>query len=188
MKKRIKDLPCLFLDRDGVINKKRNDDYVKSWDQFIFLPKVLAALKELKKYYSPIIIVTNQQGIGKGLMSEHDLKSIHQQMNRIIRKRGGKIDSVFYCPDLSDPPSFCRKPNTGMGLKAKYLFPGIQWNRSIMVGDSVSDVQFGKNLGMQSVLLDQEMEDPSGQADFVFKDLMDFYLNFVKKSTRSNRD
>ncbi|MDZ4707373.1 MAG: HAD-IIIA family hydrolase [Saprospiraceae bacterium] len=187
MKKRIKDLPCLFLDRDGVINEKRHDDYVKSWDQFIFLPKVLIALKELKKYFSPIIIVTNQQGIGKGLMSEHDLKSIHYEMNRIIRKSGGKIDRVLYCPDLNDPPSLCRKPNTEMGLQAKYLFPEIQWDRSIMVGDSVSDIHFGKNLGMQSILLNQVKEDPSGQADFVFRDLMDFYLNFVKKSTRSHR-
>lgn len=175
-------LPCLFLDRDGVINQRRPDDYVKTWDQFIFLPRVLNVLKELRKYFQPIIIVTNQQGIGKGLMSSADVMGIHQKMKRVVRKNGGRIDHVFYCPDLSQSQALCRKPNIGMGLMAKQLFPGIQWENAVMVGDSDSDVLFGKNLGMVSVLLNPSKSDPSGQADFVFTDLMDFYLNFVKKS------
>lgn len=180
MKKR--KLAGLFLDRDGVINQKRHNDYVKTWDQFIFLPKVLQALKGLTSYFYPIIIVTNQQGIGKGLMTKEQLESIHEKMNRIIRKSGGKIDRVFYCPDLEDSPSLCRKPNTAMGLQAKYFYPEIDWARTIMVGDSPSDILFGKNLGMKSILLNPEKADPDGKADFVFTDLMDFYLNFVKKS------
>lgn len=174
-------LPCLFLDRDGVINRRIPNDYVKTWDEFVFLPQVLTILKSLKDYFDPIFIVTNQQGVGKGLMSETQLISIHRRMKRIIRKNGGKIDEVFYCPDLSVPASPCRKPNIGMGLKAKQLYPDIEWGNSVMVGDSVSDVLFGKNLGMSSILLNPDLSDPSGRADFVFRDFMEFYLNFVKK-------
>lgn len=187
MKKRKRELAALFLDRDGVINQKRHNDYVKTWDQFIFLPKVLQALKGLTSYFSPIILVTNQQGIGKGLMTKDELESIHKKMNRLIRKSGGKIDRVFYCPDLEDSPSLCRKPNTGMGLQAKFFFPEIDFARATMVGDSPSDILFGKNLGMNSILLNLEKADPGGKADFVFTDLMDFYLNFVKKSSLRNQ-
>jgi len=182
MKRRRRNLPCLFLDRDGVINKRRPDDYVKDWNQFLFLPQVLNVLRELKKYFHPILVVTNQQGIGKGIMSESEVDTIHQKMKRIVRKHGGRIDKVYYCPDLiTDPPSPCRKPNTGMGIMAKNLFPEIRFDLAVMVGDSSSDVLFGKNLGMTSILLNPEKADTSGQADFVFRDLMDFYLNFVKK-------
>lgn len=142
----------LFLDRDGVINKKIEKDYVKCWDQFIFLDQVLEALSYFTSIFGRIIVVTNQKGVGRGLMSETDLIKIHDKMTKIINENHGKIDKIYYCTSLKDT-SNCRKPNTGMGINAKNDFPNINFNKSIMVGDSDTDIEFAKQLGMRSVLL-----------------------------------
>ena len=132
----------LFLDRDGVINKRLVGDYVKKWNDFEFLPGVLDAFATFSSYFDKIFIVTNQQGIGKGLMTEADLQQIHHQMIFEIEKAGGRIDGIYFCPDLKDSHSFMRKPNIGMALKAKKDFPMINFKNSVMVGDSVSDMLF----------------------------------------------
>ncbi len=143
----------LFLDRDGVINHRLPDDYVKEIDDFRFLPNVLDALQIFNQTFGRILIVTNQQGVGKGLMTESALHSIHQTMIREIKDNNGRIDSVYYCPDLKDSGSFCRKPAIGMGLKAKKEFKEINFKKSLMIGDSVSDMVFGKKLGMKTVFI-----------------------------------
>ncbi len=138
----------LFLDRDGVINKKLENDYVKSWVDFEFLPGVLESIKNFKDIFGKIIIVTNQQGIGKGLYTHEELAIIHEKMTNEICLNGGRIDKIYYSPNLNAENSILRKPNIGMGLKAKEEFPEIDFKKSIIIGDSVSDMQFGKNLGM----------------------------------------
>ncbi len=146
----------LFLDRDGVINHRWVDDYVKSPADFQFLPGVLEALQIFNQLFGTIVVITNQQGIGKGLMSEMDLHSIHEFMIQEIKDNNGRIDHVYYCPDLKDSKSFLRKPNIGMGLKAKKDYKEINFRKSIMIGDSISDMIFGKRLGMKTVFISDQ--------------------------------
>ena len=148
----------LFLDRDGVINTRLVDDYVKCWEDFEFLPGVLEAIKCFNKLFSTIVVVTNQQGIGKGLMKVETLNNIHKKMISEIESAGGRIDKVYFCPDLRESNSLYRKPNMGMGLKARKDFPAIRFRKSIIAGDSIGDMQFGRKLGMNTVLISDDDE------------------------------
>lgn len=141
----------LFLDRDGVINRHRPNDYVKTWNEFEFLPGVLQSLGSLSKKFKHIIIVTNQRGVGKGIMTEQTLQKIHGRMVREIEKSGGRIDRIYYCTDLNND-SYDRKPNIGMALRAKKDFPDIDFSKSVMIGDSESDMEFGRRAGIKLCL------------------------------------
>lgn len=143
----------LFLDRDGVINERLPGEYVAQWADFQFTPRALEALALLATYFHPIVVVTNQQGIGKGQMSEVQLEEIHQKMKAAVHQAGGRIDAIYHCPDLSGTPNTCRKPAPAMALKAQQDFPAINFQESVIVGDSVSDIEFGQNLGMYTVLI-----------------------------------
>jgi len=156
----------LFLDRDGVINHRLVDDYVKSWEEFEFLPGVLEAIALFSKNFKHIFIITNQQGIGKGLMTEVDLQDIHEKMLKEIQAAGGKIDSIYFCPSLAKENSPMRKPNPGMARKAKEDFPDIEFSKSIMVGDSKSDMEFGKNAGMYCVFIGERPNNMNVDASF----------------------
>jgi histidinol-phosphate phosphatase family protein len=163
----------LFLDRDGVINKRIIDDYVISTDQFEFIQGVKEALKIFAKYFKRIVIVTNQQGIGKGMMNEKDLLRIHSMMIAQVEECGGRIDKVYFCPFLKEENHFDRKPNVGMALKARKDFPEVSFKRSLMVGDSASDMEFGANLGMTNVFISEEMNLPQKEVkvDYLFPNL-----------------
>ena len=162
----------LFLDRDGVLNEHRPDDYVKSWSEWVWCGGALAALKGLRPHFGRIIVVTNQQGIGRGLMSEDDLRSIHWRMHEEVRAIGGSIDAVYVAPELKSDPANRRKPKPAMGLEAKADFPEIEFERSILVGDSPSDIAFGKALGMITVGIGSRSAD--AQPDFAFGGLAEF--------------
>ncbi len=142
----------LFLDRDGVINKEKKADYIKSVDEFIFYPEVKEAIKIFTDIFNRIIIVTNQKGIGKKIMSEKNLNSIHQFMLQEIELNSGKIDKIYYCSDLEDS-SPNRKPNAGMAFQAKNDFPEINFSKSIIAGNKLSDMQFGRNAGIATVFV-----------------------------------
>jgi len=146
----------LFLDRDGVINKHLPGDYVKNVGEFEFLPGVLEAIVTFNQYFSRIVIVTNQQGIGKNLYSEKNLNQVHQFMITKIKEAGGAIDAIYFCPALEIENPVCRKPNVGMGLQAKHDFPEIDFHQSVMIGDSMSDMQFGRNLGMFTIWISSD--------------------------------
>lgn len=150
----------LFLDRDGVINKKIDDDYVRSIDQFEWLPGVIESIKKLSSLFGRIIIVTNQQGVGKGLMTKEAVESIHDHIIQSIQDAGGKIDGVYYAPQLKSENSEFRKPNIGMALLAKRDFPEINFARSMMVGDSMSDMEFGRKAGMKTVFISNGKKNP----------------------------
>ena len=122
----------LFLDRDGVINFERNNDYVKSWDEFKFYDSSLKALPLLSTIFNKIIVTTNQKGVGRGIMTEAALQLIHQNMISEIEKVGGRIDEIFYCTDL-DNNAFNRKPQPGMALQAKEKFPTIDFSKSKLI-------------------------------------------------------
>ena len=146
----------LFLDRDGVINKKLEGRYVRSWQEFEFMPNSLLAIKKLSKRCKKIIVVTNQQGIGKGIMTTDDLSLLHQKMQEEIAQNGGKIDEIYFCPHLEKENCKCRKPGIGMIEKAMYDFPSIDVQNSFLIGDSVSDIAAGERAGIESIKVDNQ--------------------------------
>ncbi len=164
----------LFLDRDGVINKRMIDGYVKDYEEFVFLPGVLDALKVMNLYFDRIFIVTNQQGIGKGLMLEKDLRKVHDLMLEDMDKKGIRIDAVFYCPHLKSTDCVCRKPKTGMYKQALSVFPDIEGADYYMVGDTVSDMHFAKNIKAFAVMISDELLSDNKDNNFVFPSLKDF--------------
>ena len=161
----------LFLDRDGVINRLIPGDYVKSVHEFKFLPGVFEALKYLGEKFGTIVVVTNQQGVGKGVMDEKDLHIIHQYMLDQIHLNEGRIDDVFSCTELASHFPFSRKPNIGMAISAKASFKNIDFTRSMIVGDSPSDMEFGRRLGMCCVRIG---DDPINNS---FESLYDFSVH-----------
>ena len=148
----------LFLDRDGVINVRLIDDYVKNIGEFEFLPGVLDAFKIFAEKFGRIIIVTNQQGVGKGIMTMHDVDEVHAFMKQEIESRKGRIDAIYVCPQLKTDPNNFRKPSPKMAFMAQHDFPEIDLEKSIMIGDSNSDIEFGKNAGMNTILIGDEFE------------------------------
>ncbi|MFH0865842.1 MAG: HAD-IIIA family hydrolase [Bacteroidota bacterium] len=148
----------LFLDRDGVINKRIVNDYVLEWNQFEFQDGALESMKIFSSVFGKIIVVTNQQGIGKGYMTEPDLLKIHANMISVIESKGGRIDAVYYSPFLKESNHLTRKPNIGLALMAKKDFPSIDFKKSVMAGDSHSDMEFGHRLGMINVLINEVPE------------------------------
>jgi D-glycero-D-manno-heptose 1,7-bisphosphate phosphatase len=166
----------LFLDRDGVINIEKNEDYIRKWEEFQFYPNSLTALSLLATKFNTIVITTNQKGVGKGLMSETDLQDIHYNMKLEVNNTGGKIDEIYYCTDL-DNLSVNRKPQAGMALQAQKQFPTIDFKKSIMVGNRLSDMQFGRNAGMYTCFVSTTHPDtpfPHIDIDIRFKDLYSF--------------
>lgn len=149
---------ALFLDRDGVINVRKVGAYVCQPDEFVLIDGVLEALETFSRHFSRIFVVTNQQGIGKGLMSQDDLASVHQKFLTAVKHSGGRIDKIYFCPELESSHSFNRKPNIGMAIQARKDFPEINLHRSIMIGDTLSDMRFGKRAGMETILVGEEPE------------------------------
>ncbi len=173
----------LFLDRDGTINRRRVDDYVKCWEEFEFLPGVLEALPVLNRIFSRLIIVTNQQGIGKGIMTAGTLEEIHRRMVEVIREYGGEIHGIYFCDALAGDGRPCRKPDTGMAYQALKDFPRIGFSRSVIAGDSATDMEFGRRLGMVRVLIAEESLTGSlnkDSFDYHYPDLLSFSKEMKK--------
>lgn len=168
----------LFLDRDGVINRKIEDDYVKHWSEFEFLDGVFDALKFLESLFGRIVVVTNQQGIGKGLYRTEDLELIHKNMLYEIGFYGGRIDKVYFSPYLNSANHPSRKPGIGMAQSAKADFPEIDLNKSIVIGDSLSDMEFGRNAGMKTVYISEQPRQDE-RIDFNFSSLAEV-VNFLQ--------
>jgi histidinol-phosphate phosphatase family protein len=162
----------LFLDRDGVLNEKVENGYVTQLAEFRILPGVPSAMHLLSKIFKRIIVVTNQRGVSRGLYTESTLEEIHEYLVDKISSEGGRIDKIFFCPHDYEENCDCRKPNPGMAIRARDVFPEIDFNKSFMIGDSISDIQMGERLGMVTVLL--SVNKPSVESDFYFKDLLQF--------------
>ena len=160
----------LFLDRDGVINERIWDGYVLDFKDFIFKPNTVESLKFLTHFFSHTIIITNQQCVSKNLISISELDEIHLQMLREINAKGGEITGIYAATEEKNKTPFRRKPNIKMGLEAQNQFSNIDFSKSIMVGDTDSDLEFGKNLGMKTILLKSE-EKNTIQADFEIRNL-----------------
>ncbi len=154
MKKLLQNKRFLFLDRDGVINKRIIGGYITHPKELELLEHVAEAIAVFNLHFEKVLVITNQQGIGKGLMTTEDLAAVHQELSHRLSEVNGHIDAFYYCPQLASVENNCRKPAPAMGLQAKNEFPEINFSESVMVGDSLSDLQFAKTLGMTAVLID----------------------------------
>lgn len=166
----------IFLDRDGIINKKPLDhNYVTGWHEFEFNEDIFPVLKSLKRNGFRFIVVTNQQGIGKGLFSEDDLIKIHDQMTDYLLKDGIKIDKIYFCPHLEEDQCYCRKPRPGLFYKAQNELPYmIDIENSFLIGDSLNDVIAGKNFGLKTILVNSNSFKTNGcDPDFMVNNLYD---------------
>jgi len=166
----------LFLDRDGVINEDKIGSYIFNADEFVFMKGAPGLFKKISEKFGRIIVVTNQRGIGRGLMSEDDLTAIHKKMVAEVNAAGGKIDGIYFATSIhNDDPM--RKPNPGMALKAKEDFPAIDLSKSIMIGNKHSDMLFGRNAGMYTIFLattNPEIPFPHPDIDLRYDLLQDF--------------
>ena len=170
----------LFIDRDGVINHEKKDDYIHTWEEFEFYDGVQEAMKVFNKTFGRIILVTNQRGIAKGVTKLEDLEIIHKNMLEEIERSGGRIDKIYFCPDME---GFNRKPNQGMGLQAVKDFPEIDLSKSVMIGNTLSDMAFGRNLGVAiNIFLPttrKEVDVEDIRIDLVFPDLVSAATAFI---------
>jgi D-glycero-D-manno-heptose 1,7-bisphosphate phosphatase len=159
---------AFFFDRDGIVNVRKMGDYVYSIDEFHFFPGFFELFKTVKERGFLAILITNQQGIGKGLMTEGALKEIHAHMQtEILKTTGSQFDDLYFCGDLTLANSFRRKPGPGMLLEAIEKW-GIDAKQSWMIGDSRSDAEAGRAAGVRTILIGDFLKD---DADFVFKNL-----------------
>ncbi|MFA9452553.1 MAG: D-glycero-alpha-D-manno-heptose-1,7-bisphosphate 7-phosphatase [Candidatus Aminicenantaceae bacterium] len=148
---------AVFLDRDGNIN--RDVGYPNSFDLVEIYPYSFEALRKINQAGLLAVVISNQSGVGRGLIEEPQLRDIHDRMQEAFRQQKAHFDGIYYCPHfvssripVYDKDCECRKPRPGMGLRAAAEL-GIDTSRSYMVGDKVADVQFGRNLGARSVLV-----------------------------------
>lgn len=161
-----REIRTVFLDRDGVLNEKMPEGrYVRSWSEFHLLAGVPEAIAKLNRAGVRAIVISNQRGIALGLYTAADVEAIHDQLQRALATEGAHIDGFFFCPHDRNECN-CRKPMPGLFEQAKARFPQIEAATSAMIGDSLSDIEFGRRLGMTTVFVegDAERQKPGAEA------------------------
>lgn len=175
----------LFLDRDGVINYDKDGSYIFHTGEFRIYEGVPEAIARFNELFGHVFIVTNQRGVGKELMTEKDLADIHHLMLQLFAEKNGHIDRIYYCTSLdSNHPD--RKPNPGHAFRAAREFP-VNLEKSIMVGNKLSDMEFGRRAGMKTVYIattHPEVEFPHPDIDWRFDLLTDFAKALTAGSIR----
>lgn len=173
---------AIFLDRDGVVNKEVG--YLSTPDNLELIEGSIDALKILKEKGYLLIIITNQAGIARGYFTEKDVEKIHAKLTKILNDNNVILDDIFYCPHHPDftGDCECRKPKPGMIFKAKKKF-NINLKKSFMIGDTLKDVETGKNAQCITVLvltgygIEERKKIGFIQPDYIFKNLFEFAKN-----------
>lgn len=147
--------PAIFIDRDGVINRRRSGDYVLDWSQFVFIPGIREALKQLSSLGFPMIVISNQAAVGKGLLNRAVLEEITVRMNEALLADGTSLAATYYCPHRIEDDCPCRKPKAALLQAAADDF-NVDLSRSIFIGDSETDVQAARSAGCRPVLMDSD--------------------------------
>lgn len=166
----------LFLDRDGVINHDNPGGYVTTADEFQFTDGSPELFKKLTDIFGRIIVVTNQRGVGRGIIQYDDLLAMNAKMLQGIKEAGGTVEKIYFCTDIENS-SFGRKPNPGMALQAIKDFPDINPDHSLIVGNSLSDMKFGRYAGIYTVFVtttNKAISLPHPDIDLLFEDLSSF--------------
>jgi D-glycero-D-manno-heptose 1,7-bisphosphate phosphatase len=161
----IKDVsgPAIFIDRDGVINCRRPEDYVLDWSQFVFMPGIRAALKQLSGLRLPMIVISNQAAVSKGLLTSDGLQEITTQLHQALLADGTFLTAAYYCPHKPSEDCACRKPKPGLLYKAADDFK-LNLTRSIFIGDSDTDAQAAQAAGCKPVLFGSGLDASSGSS------------------------
>ncbi|KFM22147.1 DD-heptose 17-bisphosphate phosphatase protein [Marine Group I thaumarchaeote SCGC AAA799-B03] len=145
---------AVFLDRDGVINRRRSD-YVKSLDELEIFPSVQEGISKLRKSGFLVIVITNQSVINRGIINLEKLNEIHSKIQKKLREKDTKIDKFYFCPHRPDEKCDCRKPKSGLIIQAINDF-SINPSESWMIGDSLTDIQAGENAGCNTLLVKEQ--------------------------------
>ncbi len=180
-------MKAIFLDRDGVINKKSESGYITCWKDFVFLPGAIEGIKKMYDDGYLLFIVTNQQCIGKGLITEEDLQHIHLKMLEKLSSYKIYVKKIYFCPHLESDNCSCRKPKTGMVEKAFDEFPEIDIKKSFIIGDDLKDIEMGEKSGLNTILINKNRRIISSyqrytslyKPDFITENLLDTALFFV---------
>jgi len=164
---------AIFFDRDGVVNRRLADDYVKNVGELELLPAVAEVLARAHGDGFLTVVVTNQRGVARGLMTERDVADIHAVMQQRLEQLGGsRFDAIYHCPHGIDDNCPCRKPKPGLLLQAAREHD-IDLSRSWMIGDTESDIEAGAAAGCRTALLAPRTT--QSRADFVAPDLLEIY-------------
>jgi D-glycero-D-manno-heptose 1,7-bisphosphate phosphatase len=146
----------VFLDRDGVLNRKMPEGvYVGEWAQFEWLPGAVEAVARMKHAGLTVIVVSNQRGVALGRITAMQLEDLHEKMQNDLARHGARLDAIYYCPH-DHGECRCRKPDTGLFEQAFQSFPEADAENSLVVGDSLSDIQAGRRLGMKTIFIQGE--------------------------------
>ncbi len=145
-------MKAVFLDRDGVINRTTESGFVLKWNEFKFLPGVPEAIKLINQKGIPVIVISNQSCVGRGLISDEEVKAINDRMLKELEKREAQIDAVYFCPHAPDAGCACRKPATGLFQQAA-KDREIDFASSWFIGNSDTDAEAGKRIGCRTYLL-----------------------------------
>jgi D-glycero-D-manno-heptose 1,7-bisphosphate phosphatase len=146
----------VFLDRDGVLNRKLPEGaYVSDWAQFQWLPGAVEAVARMNRAGLTVIVVSNQRGIALGRLSVEQLELIHGQLRSDLARQGARLDSIYYCPH-DHGECKCRKPDIGLFEQAAKDFPEVDAKNSVVIGDSLSDIQAARRLGMRTIFIEGE--------------------------------
>jgi len=146
---------AVFVDRDGTINV--NVEYLDTPDNFQMYPGVGEGIKALKEQGFLIIIITNQSGIARGFFTLETLEKIHERMLNELQEKGVEVDAIYFCPHHPDEKCNCRKPKTGLLVKAIKDFD-IDTKKSYFIGDRMIDVEAGYKIGCKTVLVPERKE------------------------------
>jgi len=173
--------PAIFIDRDGVINCRRPGDYVLDWSQFVFMPGIREALKQLSSLGLPMIIISNQAAVGKGLLDPAGLEEITARMNEALLADGTSLAAAYYCPHRIEDHCPCRKPKPALLFGAAADFT-IDLSRSIFIGDSDTDIQAARAAGCAAVLFGSDASlQPTSPSDLpAVRRAMDLYAVVAK--------
>jgi D-glycero-D-manno-heptose 1,7-bisphosphate phosphatase len=143
----------VFLDRDGVTNRKLPEgQFVRSWRDFEFLPGAESAIAALNRSGRHIIIISNQRGIALGLYTRADVETLHMKLQERMAEHDAHIDAFYYCPHDRNQCD-CRKPKIGLFEQVFRDFPEASAQNSIVIGDSISDIQAARTLGLLAIFI-----------------------------------
>jgi D-glycero-D-manno-heptose 1,7-bisphosphate phosphatase len=188
---------AVFLDRDGTLNK--DVGYPNSFESIEVYPYSYEAVRKINNAGFLAVVITNQSGIGRGLIEEKNLRDIHQRMIDLFTKNKARLDGIYYCPHYlnSVDPKYrkdcaCRKPNPGMALKAAEDL-NIVLKGSYMVGDKMEDIEFGLNFDAIPILLltghgqkaFRKLSEKGIHPSFVAKDLLEAINWILKKEKKA---
>jgi|ERR1043165_3949494 D-glycero-D-manno-heptose 1,7-bisphosphate phosphatase len=167
---------AVFLDRDGVINRKAPEgEYVTCWEQMDFFPGAAHAIALLNRAGFRVIVISNQRCVAKGLITRTGVERLHDRMRHALSLAGAIVDAIYYCPHEKDDHCHCRKPQPGMLLRAKQEH-GIDLAASWMIGDSETDVEAGRSAGCRTARLLQDAPETGSRADL--------FATFLLEATR----